>query len=479
MGSASNNLVIIKGTKEDLLEFKKTACKNDSEAFCFQQLLPYPDYFEGSEKEIEQQKSAYSHLFYGNKWGAGYGVLTRYAKNIVIYIFNSRTTIANLTYISKKYSNLDFIHIGLTTNENPLKWSYFKYKKGTQICKYRLTNNQFDFQISSYLYNYEYMAELYIKFESLIQHKKHVFNKLKNDGLYDEDLHSVINFYDLFHKPTYLRNNKDLFDKILLDVKNLENKDLNWAKNKIGYTFKTNNLYDKLAFIKNNFTNDEQNKYLEEIEKSLEQVKDNSQTLIYASHYVFTHFDKYNLFVKLMKLALSKLTNELDVFINSFDDNKNLLKDYPGIIPYYNIDKDELEQMDTFFELYGWDILKKEQEEYYSKLEKVQNIESEFDNFFYKNIKEVEEDKTLNQEQKNTKIKQYVSEAIDYINLCENNYQKLNEIFYDSNNSFSFAFEKNTNIDYCELRKIANQYALLDSFPEIKEQENEDDDLPF
>jgi len=39
MGSASNNLVIIKGTKEDLLEFKKTACKNDSEAFCFQQRL--------------------------------------------------------------------------------------------------------------------------------------------------------------------------------------------------------------------------------------------------------------------------------------------------------------------------------------------------------------------------------------------------------------------------------------------------------
>ena len=49
MGQAANNLVVIKGAKEDLLAFKKTAYKNDSEAFCFEQLLPYPSPFVGSE----------------------------------------------------------------------------------------------------------------------------------------------------------------------------------------------------------------------------------------------------------------------------------------------------------------------------------------------------------------------------------------------------------------------------------------------
>ena len=479
MGSASNNLVIIKGEKEDLLEFKKKAYKNDSEAFSFQQLLPSPDYFEGSEEKITQQQDAYSYLFYGNKWGAGYGILTRYTNNELIYIFNSKDTIANLTYISQKYSNRVFIHIGLSTNKTPLIWSYIKYEGGKEISKYRLPNNQCDFQIPSELYSYEYMSKLYLKFESLIQHKKHIFNKIEVSNRFNETANYKVEYFDLFHKISFLRDNKERFDNILTDVKNLEKQDLNWAMNEIGYRFRTNNLYNQLAFINNNYTSDNQSEYLDQIEEQLKKIKDSPQDIMDASYYLFKHFDKHHLFVKMMKLALSKLTTELDNIINLSENDKYLLKDYPGIALYYEVDNNNLEQLDKYFDLYKWDILEKEREVYYSKLKAFRNLESEFDKDFYEKIRNIELDKTLNQEQRNSKIKQYISEAIDYIQSCDINNKKLDDECSNSG-PFPFVYYKDTNLNYDKLKKIAIKYDLSDSFVEFKPPESEsNDDLPF
>ena len=40
MGEPAYNLVIVKGAKEDLVKFEKTALKTESEAFCVKQLIP-------------------------------------------------------------------------------------------------------------------------------------------------------------------------------------------------------------------------------------------------------------------------------------------------------------------------------------------------------------------------------------------------------------------------------------------------------
>ena len=44
MGTPAYNLVIVRGTKEDLKTFERKAHKTASEAFCFDQLLPLPRY---------------------------------------------------------------------------------------------------------------------------------------------------------------------------------------------------------------------------------------------------------------------------------------------------------------------------------------------------------------------------------------------------------------------------------------------------
>jgi hypothetical protein len=335
MGSASNNLVIIKGSKEDLSELKKTAYKNDSEAFCFQQLLPYPSYIKGSKEDISKQKDAYAYLFYGNRWGAGYGVLIREEEDLLIYMFNSRTTIANLYFIAKKYANLEFTHIGVNTSgdmfsedSGGLIWSYIKYQHAEEKCNYNIGYLKFDFEISSDLYSYEYMAELYIKYESLIKSDIYI-HRDREDYYTPINLPGVdkVNFYNLFHKFLFLRGNRILFDSILSDVENIKHQDLHYAM-EIGYPFRTNNLLDQLRFINNNYNCDVYNYYLDKIDKNLDINEIEVDDLLNASEYLFANFDNYDLFLKLKKVALTKLINKLNNDIsNSHESNKTLLKD--------------------------------------------------------------------------------------------------------------------------------------------------------
>ena len=480
MGQAATNLVVIKGTEEDLLTFKKTAYKNDSEAFCFQQLLPYPSSFTGSEEEIQKQEDAFAYRYYGNRWGAGYGVLMREEDGLLMYMFNSKTNIADLGYVAEKYANLEFIHIGMEPypsicfdDECSLLWSYNNYSCEENGYSVEVFDNVFDFNINSGLYSYEYIAELYVKFESLIRRYD---NNVPEGGCQEDEGCNVINFYDLFHKPTYLRENRKSFADILYDVESIKNKDLKWAKVEIGYPFYTNTPLGQLAFVKDNFNCDVQNHYLEYVENHLDFDNVENDELLIAAKYIFDNFDYYDIFIRFVKIVLTREIDSLDNIINAHQEKKKLLKDFPAVIPHYFIGG---KLLDKYIDLYDWNILEAEIHEYNDKKEKI--ISFSFD-YLLELVANAKIEDIDSYKERKVKAKELINEILTYSNLYTQSYQKLKERISDKENPLILGFNvrKAPKVDDSYLQEIASKYEVLGDFPELMEKDDGlPDDLPF
>lgn len=464
MGSASQNLLVVKGDKRDIDNFKQLVYKNDSEAFLFQKIIPLPDYFEGSEEEIMEQQDAYSNMFYGNRWGTGFSVLARQGDNSLTYFFNSKYSIANLKFIARIHKELEFKHIGLTTNEDYLRWNYYEYEDGLLTEQYELNAEYFDFQIHSDIYAYEYMAELLVKFESLISEKKHIFeiNPFLNDPGERE-----LKFYDLFFKFEYLRKNKKMFDDILIDVKNLNKQNLSWAK-QIGYAFRTNDIYHQLCYINNNYTDEEKNKHLDKFEKTYNLKNKCRSELIEVALYYFRNLDRYDYFNTLMIHIIESYHNELIQFKNNYDSYLKQLEQYPGVKPYFNI---ETSFLDKVFGVYGWDT-NSELEQFYRDLDLVNNVEeSEFDKMFFEKVYAAHNGTDLEFEERKSKIKTFLQEAQDYYNKCAQKCQKI----HNSELNLPFDITVDTQIKDSDIQEIKTIYGINGRFPNI----NLEDDLPF
>ena len=176
-----------------------------------------------------------------------------------------------------------------------------------------------------------------------------------------------------------------------------------------------------------------------------------------------------------MKITLNKLIKQLDDIINSHENNKMLLKDYPGIIPYYYIDNILI---DKYFGLYEWNILENKVSEYYAKKEKIKGLRSEY----VLNLA-AKEMKISSYRDNKTKAKEYIKDALNYKDTCERNYQKLMDRINDEYNPLSLGFNFTTDsvVDYYYMRRVARRYGVSNCFPEIMKKEDDDlpNDLPF
>ena len=477
MGQAAQNLVILKGDTKALQKFKNLAYKNDSEAFSFDKLIPFPDYY----LDADEEKEAFSYLCYGNRWGAGFGVLARETENTLMYFFNSKTTTANLEFVAKKFYDLELIHIGITISGNTLIWDYYNYNNGAFARKYRLTDEKFDFKIVSDLYSYEYIAELYIKYKSLIESKIFIEQRgwevefVKNNSCAKD-------FFEIFHRFTYLREKKELYDGILNDVKNLNKQDLKWAK-EIAYPFRTANLYYQLTFINSNYINDEKEKYFDEIISGINLDEINISELLGVAKYCFVILDSKTFFNKIIKQMYVRLSNDIIELKNQHHESKKRLVDYPGLVKHYSPDLKITREIVCLNKHNEFD---KEQRSLDNEIKELLNLNSDYDNKFHENIYYFYKKKKYHSRkiffldpEDRLKLINYLTEVIDYRNQCIDSIDRLEKFKKKENRNIIFPtnYAMDCNLSSNELVKVIREYDLPDIFPQFKEDDS--DDLPF
>ena len=244
MGTPAYNLVIVKGDKKDLDEFEKKAYKSESEAFCFKQLLPLPDYLAVMDQNSDEVL-AYSTVVYGSKWVAAFGILIDRSDEHLKYYFNSKYTRAQLFYLAMKYSNLSFIQafVELEIERCGLR----EYVNGEKTTDISIPDKNLDWQIASYKETYPYIEELLLKMNLFRKTKPLVFREvcpLASDSSYL--------FHEFFPVSVFLRENESFYDSLYMIECDLENRDLYYAKHVIYYNFSTNSLLSQLQFIRQN-----------------------------------------------------------------------------------------------------------------------------------------------------------------------------------------------------------------------------------
>jgi len=176
MGTPAYNLVIVRGTKEDLNTFERLAHKTESEAICFDQLLPLPGYL-AQEDEMSDEVQAFNHIIYGSKWVGTFGVLIEKTESFLKYYFNSKYTKAQLDYVAIKYSNLNFTHVFVELDPVE-KCSVIDYENGLRILDSVIMDENMDWQISSSIHTYIYIEELFHKFMLVKQFQPGIFKEL-------------------------------------------------------------------------------------------------------------------------------------------------------------------------------------------------------------------------------------------------------------------------------------------------------------
>jgi len=258
MGTPAFNLVIVEGSKKELDEFGKTAYKNDSEAFCMEQLLPLPEYLAG-EDEMSDEVQAFNYTIYGSKWVAAFGILIEKTDSYLKYYFNSKYTKAKLDYIAIKYNKLKFIHVFVEI-EN-VECGLIEYKNGKSYFRITANDENTNWRIASDRYTYLYIEELYHKIMLIRTAKPEIFDK------FSETPHpKIFDFYKFFNKSEYLRENESYYDSLYRIERELESRELDYARNGTAYPFRTNDPSFQLQFIKKNYLPSEKKKlYLKTI----------------------------------------------------------------------------------------------------------------------------------------------------------------------------------------------------------------------
>jgi len=245
MGTPAYNLVIVKGDKEVLDAFEKLAFKNESEAICFEQLLPLPDYLSQKE-ELSDEVQSFLYLIYGSRWVAAFGILIEKSDSFLKYYFNSKNTKAQLDYIAIKFSKLRYTHVFFDCVEQ--KYGVIEYENGNRVLDFTIQDENIDWQIVSDVHTYLYIAELYHKLMLCYHNYPEIFNELthrKSDKRYA--------FYNIFAKSRYLTDNESFYDSLFKMEQNLEKRILDYARNGTAYPFSTNTPKEQQKFINHNF----------------------------------------------------------------------------------------------------------------------------------------------------------------------------------------------------------------------------------
>ena len=249
MGEPAYNLVIVKGAKEDLVKFEKTALKTESEAFCVKQLIPLPDYLD-EEDERSDEIRAFNNIIFGSQWVGAFSILIEKSDSFLSYYFNSKYTKAELDYIAIKFCNLQFTHVFVEYVVG-YRSGVIEYEKGNRIFSLNIPefpeeNQNFDWQIASDIHTYLHIADFYHKFKFFLQNKPEALEKLR----YTYNKKST--FFDFFPKSDYLRTEESFYDSLYRIERDLEKRELKHARETY-YNFRTNTPDDQLLFIRQNF----------------------------------------------------------------------------------------------------------------------------------------------------------------------------------------------------------------------------------
>ena len=246
MGTPAYNLVIVRGTKEELDTFEKLAYKTESEAICFDQLLPLPGYLV-KEEEMSDEVQAFNHIIYGSKWVGAFGISIEKSDSLLKYYFNSKYTKAQLDYIAIKYRNLNFTHVFVELDPVE-KCGVIEYENGWRIFDSIIKDENMDWQITSSIHTYLYIEELFHKFMLVKQFKPEIFKELTSYGSEQK-----LDFFTILNRINYLDENESFYDSLYLMERDLETRNLDYARNGTYYPFRTNPPLLQLQFIEQNF----------------------------------------------------------------------------------------------------------------------------------------------------------------------------------------------------------------------------------
>lgn len=262
MGNPAYNLVIVKGSPDDLETFEKIARKSESQAFCMEQLLPLPEYL-WFESEQSAEIEAFRNVVYGSKWVAAFGILIEKQDSSLKYYFNSKWVKAQLDYVALKYRKLEFQHVFAETDT---KFGVITYKNGERVLNFEVRNGNIDWHIVSDFHTWEYIEELFYKIMVLYKLNPGILSDLSDPYADDEKKYD---FYRFYPRKKYLKDHEAFYDALYLMEQDLEMRPLEYARKGTAYNFRTNELYYKELFLKENFLPSvKKSMYLKNLEKT-------------------------------------------------------------------------------------------------------------------------------------------------------------------------------------------------------------------
>lgn len=362
MGTPAFNLVIVKGAKEDLDAFEKVAYKNESEAFCMEQLLPLPTYL-SKEEEISDEVQAFRHTVYGCNWVAAFGILIEKSDFFLKYYFNSKDFKAQLDYIAIKYNNLKFTQVFVETFEE--KCGAIEYGNGERISEIKLEDQEIDWKIASNISTYLYIAELFHKLMLINKTKPNVFNKLSNWQKYS--------FFKFFNKINYLREHENFYDSLYFVERELEKRELDYARNGTAYPFRTNSPLSQLMFIDQNYLpSDKKTNYalaiLNQITNSTS-LDDHEKLDVYI--YIHQNMDMEELLMPIARKFIHDRIENMKLYLHQRDQSFTMkMEDLQSRVVLTHLFQYETKEI----EFLDWPGLEKEQALFHEWLEKAMAV---------------------------------------------------------------------------------------------------------
>ena len=281
MGEAITNLVIVKGDKNEVANFRKAAYLDESRAFHFKRLIPVPEEVlkkSGNTGKLSKEEIQWRHNHYGNKWGAGFSVIFKESPTEIHYFFNSKNIYANISFVAAKYPALNFEHFYYDYYSNGYAefYGYKEYANGKYI-DFELPSSGDDLGYDAYYYldamRYEgvieselslcpetemrtpaNLEEMLYKFQILRKNNPEILaiaidNSWHNfSNPYEDWLPlSKKSFYDFYPRQKFLKDNVNFYRDLFHLEKVLWKKELKYAK-EIGYPLQINdnNLFKEI-----------------------------------------------------------------------------------------------------------------------------------------------------------------------------------------------------------------------------------------
>ena len=358
----SYNLVIVKGSKQDIAKFKKSAFENESRAFCFEKLLPIPENIKSVQSRgMSDKEYEWRIKHYDNKWGDGFSIIFDEKPEEIHYYFNSHTYPAKINKIAELFPELIFTHIFMGGKEFICGITEF-------IDGNEQTENNLKFSLETFEWNIvtdfdtpAYIVELHCKISELRNKKKD-----KIDELYWEHEENVDRkeFYSYFSKKSFVKNNKEFLENLLTLEDKLWERELKFAK-EIASPIKINSAYYRIKFFVETIGDE---KEAAKLVKEFIRSQKNSDYYLSDDYFDIINYVMHNLdledeIINFANEYVDFILNKTNEYIANFNAYCEMLSDYKGITPACKYSGENFIHNSW---LYGW-IIEEKYNEYNNK----------------------------------------------------------------------------------------------------------------